>query len=100
MGENENGTKKNHTLKFLKKLYKETEAEDKTGKLVDKQQIKWFGQLMRLNNSRPVKRVWQGKMTGKGHMKRMTGPKKTWENSVADTLKEKNVTGSEINKKM
>ena len=33
-------------------------------KKVHKQQLKWFGRLMRIN-SRPIK-VWQVRMTGKG----------------------------------
>ena len=30
-----------------------------------KQQLEWFGHLMRMNNSRSVRKVWQARMTGK-----------------------------------
>ena len=56
---------------ILKKIYK---------------QLKWFGHLMRMNDSRPVKKVWQARMTGKRKRGR---PRKTWTNSIANILKEK-----------
>ena len=34
-------------------------------KKIYKQQLKWYGHLMRMNDSRPVKKVWQARMTGK-----------------------------------
>ena len=35
-------------------------------KKIHKQQLEWFGHLMRMNNSRPVKKVWQTRTTEKG----------------------------------
>ena len=70
-------------LKVLKKIYK--------------QQLKWYGHLMRMSDSRPVKKVWQARMTGKRKRGR---PRKIWTNSIADILKEKNVTWNETIKKV
>ena len=55
-------------------------------KKIYKQQLKLFGHLMRMNNGRPVKKIRQAKMTGKNKRGR---PRKTWENTIADILKEK-----------
>ena len=60
-------------------------------------QLEWFGHLMRMNNSKSVKKVWQARMTGKRKRGRL---RKTWENSIADNLKEKNVTWNGANKKV
>jgi len=62
-----------------------------------KQQLKWFGHLTRINGSKPVKMVWQARMTGKRKRGRS---RKTWENSIADILKGTNVTWNEANKKV
>ena len=66
-------------------------------KKIYKKQLKWYGHLMRMNDSRPVTKVWQTRMTGKRKKGR---PRKTWTNSISDILKEKNVTWNEANKKV
>ena len=55
-------------------------------KKIHKQQLKWFGHLMRMNDSRPVKKVWQARMTEKRKRGR---PRKTRENSIADFKRKK-----------
>ena len=52
---------------------------------------------MRTNNSRPVKKVWLTRITEK---KKRGRQRKTWENSVADILTERNVTWNEASKKV
>ena len=52
---------------------------------------------MRMNNSRPVKKVWQARMTRK---KKRGRTRKTWENSIGDILTVKNVTWNEASKKL
>ena len=66
-------------------------------KKIYKQQLKWYGHLMRMNEIRFVKKVWQARMTGKRKKGR---PRKTCTNSIADILKEKNFTWNEANKKV
>ena len=55
-------------------------------KKIHKQQLKWFEQLMRVDNSRRGKKVWQAIMTGKTK-------EETWKNTIADIIKGKNVRG-------
>ena len=44
-----------------------------------------------------VKKVWLAIMTGK---RKRGCPRKTWENSIADIFREKNVTRNEASKKV
>ena len=65
-------------------------------KKIHKQQFKWFGHLMKMNDSRLVKKVWHARMTERKRGR----PRKTSKNSVADILREKNVTWNGVSKKV
>jgi Reverse transcriptase (RNA-dependent DNA polymerase)/Endonuclease-reverse transcriptase len=56
------------------------------------QQLKWFGHLTRMHKNRPVKKVWQARP-----MKRRARgrPRKTWENTIIETLQDRNITWRE-----
>ena len=54
-------------------------------KKIFKQQLKWFGHLMRMINSWPVKKVCQARMIAKRKRGRRS---KTWENSIVDIVED------------
>lgn len=65
-------------------------------KTIQRQQLRWFGHLCRMDEKRPVKRIWQAKTVGR---RRRGRPKKTWENTIADILSERGTAWKEaINK--
>ena len=49
------------------------------------------------DNSRSIKKVWRTRTTGK---RKRGCPRKTWENSMADISKARNVTLNEASKKV
>ena len=94
----EKKNKRNFEKRHRGKRSGETRAEvEPKLKKIPKQQLKWFGHLKRMNDSRAVRKVWQASTTGKRKRGR---PRKTWEKSIADILKEKNVTWNGASKKV
>lgn len=53
---------------------------------IEERKLKWAGHLIRMDNTRQVKKIWEAKKIGKNRRGR---PRKTWNNSVAEILKSK-----------
>ncbi|XP_031358768.1 uncharacterized protein LOC116182371 [Photinus pyralis] len=63
--------------------------------MTEKQKLKWFGHICRMDNDRQVKRIWESGV----QKKRTRGrPKKTWNDEVAAILKRKGRTWAEARK--
>ncbi|CAH0558813.1 unnamed protein product [Brassicogethes aeneus] len=59
---------------------------------IKKQQLKWFGHMVRMEEDRQAKRIWQTKTIQKRPRGR---PKKTWNDVVAENLEKRNKTWNE-----
>lgn len=59
---------------------------------MEENKLKWFGHLVRMNEERPAKLVWEAKVQGK---KRRGRPQKTWNMTVAEALRKRNLTWDE-----
>lgn len=59
---------------------------------VEKRQLSWWGHLQRMDRDRPVRQVWEARMTGKRNRGR---PKETWDDTVRKTLIEKGLSWAE-----
>lgn len=70
-----------------------TELEvEPLGKSIERNQLRWFGHLNRMNNRQQTKVIWQTKTL----VKRPRGrPRQTWDNTVADILKERGTNWQE-----
>lgn len=62
---------------------------------IEKQQLRWFGHLVRMNNNRQVKKVWQAQTVQKQKRGR---PKKKWDDTIVEHLKKRNKTWPEAKK--
>ncbi|KAJ8946257.1 hypothetical protein NQ318_004626 [Aromia moschata] len=59
---------------------------------IESRQLGWFGHLIRMNNDRPVKKVWEAKR----QIKRRKGrPPKTWDQGIARILESRGITRAE-----
>lgn len=63
---------------------------------VEKQQLSWFGHLVRMGQDRQVKKVWMARVIKKQGRGR---PRKTWDNTVAELLLKRNLTWTEARAK-
>lgn len=63
-----------------------------TLKFIERQQLKWFGHMVRMGQERQVKTIWQTRTARKRSRGR---PRKKWDDKVAETLKEKGLTWRE-----
>ncbi|KAK4874304.1 hypothetical protein RN001_013664 [Aquatica leii] len=54
--------------------------------VIKRQQLKWFGHLVRMDEGRSPKEVWQARSE---HKRKRGRPKKSWDNVITDNLKEK-----------
>lgn len=59
---------------------------------IKRRQLRWFGHIVRMNETRQVKQVWQTRTARKRTRGR---PKKTWDKMVEETLKERGLTWKE-----
>ena len=59
---------------------------------IKRQQLRWFGHLLRMDENRQVKAVWLARVPGKQQRGR---PRKTWDGVMAEVLKEKTITWTE-----
>lgn len=59
---------------------------------IEENKLKWFGHLVRMNEERPAKLVLEAKVQGK---KRRGRPQKTWNMTVAEALRKRNLTWDE-----
>lgn len=59
---------------------------------IENRQLAWFGHLKRMNNDRPVKKVWEAKRTYKRKKGR---PPVTWDQSIEKLLKTRGTTRAE-----
>uniref|UniRef100_A0A1Y1M3Z3 Reverse transcriptase domain-containing protein n=1 Tax=Photinus pyralis TaxID=7054 RepID=A0A1Y1M3Z3_PHOPY len=59
---------------------------------IKRQQLKWFGHLMRMGEGRKTKNVWQARPWQKRKRGR---PRKTWDNEILENLREKGLSWSE-----
>lgn len=88
-------------MKFLRKIKGVTKLDkirnevilkelgvEGTEEVIGRNGLKWFGHLTRMADERPVKRVWRAKIQKE---KRRGRPKKTWDNTIAQTLEEKGI---------
>lgn len=59
---------------------------------VERRQLGWWGHLQRMNNTIPVKKIWEAKV----HDKRKRGrPKETWDNLIGNILTRKGKSWTE-----
>ncbi|KAJ8934491.1 hypothetical protein NQ318_012467 [Aromia moschata] len=59
---------------------------------IENRQLGWFGHLIRMNNDRPVKKVWEAKR----QIKRRKGrPPTTWDQGIARILESRGITRAE-----
>lgn len=56
---------------------------------IGKQQLKWFGHLVRMNKERPVKNIWEARSMKKRNRGR---PRKTWNDAVRETLERRGLS--------
>ena len=61
-------------------------------KTVERRQLGWFGHLARMEDSRQVKAVWLARVPGR---QRRGRPRKTWDGTMAEILKGRNLTWRE-----
>lgn len=54
-------------------------------KTVEYKQLQWLGHLMRIEDNKQVKEIWQTKIVGKRKKGR---PKKNWYNNISNILAE------------
>lgn len=59
---------------------------------VEERQLGWWGHLQRLDNDRPVKKIWEARTLKK---RRRGRPKETWNNIIAKTLEKKKTSWQE-----
>ena len=64
-------------------------------KSIERQQLKWFGHVVRMEETRQVKKVWQARTARKRNRGR---PTRTWDSVVANNLKERGLTWKEAEK--
>lgn len=69
-------------------IREELEIEPITN-VIEKQQLKWYGHLIRMQNERPVKSIWEARIQ---RSKKRGRPRKTWNDEVATILKKKEIT--------
>lgn len=62
---------------------------------IEQRQLGWWGHLQRLNNTAPVKRIWESKPPWK---KKRGRPKETWDNTIRKILEKKEITWTEAKK--
>lgn len=60
--------------------------------VIERNQLKWFGHINRMQQKRQVKQVWEAKVQNKRGKGR---PKKTWNGEVAMILKKRNKNWTE-----
>lgn len=59
---------------------------------IERQQLKWLGHMVRMDEERQPKRVWQARAA----QKRARGrPRRTWNETVAESLRERGLTWSD-----
>lgn len=61
-------------------------------KSIEKQHLKWFGHIVRMEDERQTKRIWLAKSTQKRPKGR---PRKTWDQVVAECLKDRGISWRE-----
>lgn len=67
-------------------IRKELEV-DPVKKTIERQQLRWFGHLSRMENNRQTKIIWQTKT----NIKRQRGrPRRRWDETIAEILKKRN----------
>lgn len=59
---------------------------------IKRQKMKWFGHMIRMEETRQTKRVWRARQT---HKRGRGRPRKTWDTSVAESMKKSGVTWKE-----
>lgn len=65
---------------------------ESTLEFIDRQHLKWFGHMVRMDKDRQVKRVWQARTARKRSRGR---PRRKWDDMIAETLKEREMSWRE-----
>ena len=73
----------------------QTKVEDIKTK-IEKNQLRWFGHVQRMNDNRIAKSVYRAKAQGKRPRGR---PRRKWEDDIREAMKIRNMTFAEGNKK-
>lgn len=56
---------------------------------IERQELRWFGHMVRMDEKRVVKEIWEMRMTGK---KRKGRPRRKWNTEVAEALQTRGLT--------
>lgn len=61
-------------------------------KYIERNQLRWFGHLTRMQNKQQAKKIWQTRASGRRPRGR---PRKTWDKAVAEILRERGLNWQE-----
>lgn len=73
------------------KIREELEIEP-TLDFIERRQLSWWGHLIRMNNTRPVKQIWETKIRKR---KKRGRPRKTWDVALGEILRKKGKSWAE-----
>lgn len=74
------------TDKIKNEIIREELGAEPVNAIIERQELRWFGHLVRMNKERPTKRIWEAKC--KKNRKRGR-PKKCWNDQIAEVLQER-----------